>query len=850
MEPRIEGRSVGAPGLRSPGSGPGVAASSTGWAHARGPRRGGHLMDRILLAALTSSVGLFVAACLHPVPARPVMVWRLRHMLALPAYVAGWLHYGAFTFMGAGLLTLPLVLGTVVFVRKGWLAVRDRRRGMLLAAWFQLQVLLSAGCLSFLDVGVAWSGGLFGNGLATLLAGGIGQIDATLVVALLDAALFCAIAGIAPRTVLKALYVLWGAWADLMERLWHMVWQVLRKVRHASVWGDLRNRAGAYAGAMKDDLPRASQVTTAPEARPPEATNGATSVASTAPPAPEPHSEDMLWDLLREILPFVLSEGSVSQIRQRFSRANIEPEAVRREVRALKVREELERNRFLAGMFERHHVHDPVQREQCLAAIAAEPRYDEAWLLGLLPSGGGSHPEPPRGGVAGPPTPAGTPGAQARPSGSAKAGPPVSSSNASPGRQEMSVAGSQPECAPTAAWNRATPNPFERQVLPEALWAVAAHLPRGLHAKAIRRCLREMASRRVSLGSAEAMRRMREAAASVVAQQQAWEEDRHQHSALTGIERHVMDAPPVDFDDVAGMESLKSELITAVELPILHPEVLKNYVADGHRSRGILVYGAPGCGKSYFARAAAGEFSRRFGLKVVNVPLEWVKGQHWSKHIQALAEAFDYAEAHAPCIVLWDELDALCSDPQKTRRKYDAELSAQFKQRLEGLSQGDALIIHIATTNYPWNLELPLLRPGRFDSLHELMPPDEEARRQFMALRLAGIRLGNDIVPQKVLDWTRGCTVAEIQGYLDAVTQLPLQAWQAAGKTGEPRPVSMADFAQERPRLNRKSYEAWRLEAQRALSSPSCQGMAGFIRLSDPAASHGVPRQPSPISVV
>lgn len=855
MEPRIEGRSAGAFHPGAPGAGPGVAASSTGWAHARRPGRRGQLMDRMWLAALTFSVGLFVAACLHPVPVRPVMVWRLRHMLALPGYLAAWMHYGAFGFMGAGLLTLPFALGTMVFIHKGWLAVRDRRRAILLAAWFQFQVLLSAGCLSFLDVGVAWSGGLVGNGIANLMAGGVGQIGATLVVALLDAALVCAVAGIAPRSVLKALYVLWGAWADLMERLWHMAWRALQKVRGASVWGELRHRAEAYAGALREDLPRPGQVTTASEVHPhglapPAPGKGAPPSVPPAPPAPAAHAGDPLEGLLREILPFVLSEKSLCQLRENFSRGHADQEAFRQEIRACKVREELERNRFLAGMFERHQILDPILREKCLAAIAAHPGYEEAWLLGLLHSDDGSPAKPTVETVSSPPSPAGTRGEPARPSPSVKAGPPPAESKASPGRQGASAAGSHAECPPPTAWNRATPNPFDRQALPEALWAVAAHLPRGLHAKAIRRCLREMASHHVSLDSTEAMRLMREAAASVEAQQQAWEEDRHHHSALSGIERHVMDAPPVDFDDVAGMESLKSELITAVELPILHPEVLKNYVADGHRSRGILIYGAPGNGKSYFARAAAGEFSRRFGLKVVNVPLEWVKGQHWSKHIQALGEAFDYAEAHAPCIVLWDELDALCSDPQKTRRKYDAELSAQFKQRLEGLSQGDALIIHIATTNYPWNLELPLLRPGRFDSLHELLPPEEEARRQFMALRLAGIHLGNDIAPQKVLDWTHGCTIAEIQGYLDAVTQLPLQAWQAAGKTGEPRPVSMADFARERPRLDRKSYEAWRTEALRALSAPSCQGMAQFIRLSDPTASHGVPRQPSQIKAV
>jgi hypothetical protein len=833
MEPRVKNRSAGAIDSAVPGFIPGPMRLSHGWGRALRSPRTGRLVDRLLLAALTSSVSLFVAACLHPVPARPVMVWRLRHALALPAYVGGWIHYEAFTFLGAGLFTLPLVLGTAFFLRKGWLAGRDPRRTMLLAAWFQLQVLLSAGCLSFLELGPAWSGGVIGDGLAKFLAGGIGQIGATLVAALLGVGLLCAIAGIALRTVVKAVYTLWGAWADLMERLWHMAWQVLQKVRGASVWGDLRNRAGAYVVALKDGLPQPSQVTTSAAGRSLDPAKEAASGGSTVPPVPAPPRGEDLDPYLQEILPFKLTEGAVRTLREKVSRGHTGPEALRQEIRALKVREELERNRFLAAMFERHQIHDPFLREKCLVAIAAEPRYDEAWLLGLLRAGEGSHPEPPRGAVAGHPTPAGPPGAQASQSPSAKAGSPASSPKASPGRQEMSVADPLAGCEPRKAGNRPIPNPFERQAIPEELWAVAAHLPRGLHAKAIRRCLREMASRHVALDSPQAMALMREAAASVAAQQQASEEDRRQRSALTGIERHVMAAPPVDFDDVAGMESLKSELITAVELPLLHPEVFKNYVADGHRGRGILVYGAPGCGKSYFARATAGEFSRRFGLKVVNVPLEWVKGQHWSKHIRALAEAFDYAEAHAPCIVLWDELDALCSDPLKTRRKYDAELSAQFKQRLEGLSQGDALIIHIATTNYPWNLELPLLRPGRFDSLHELLPPDEEARRQFIALRLAGIPLANDIVPQEVLDWTAGCTIAEIQGYLDAVTQLPLQAWQAGGKIGGPRPVSMADFAQERPRLGRKSYEAWRLEAQRALSSPSCQGMAEFIRLRE-----------------
>jgi transitional endoplasmic reticulum ATPase len=187
----------------------------------------------------------------------------------------------------------------------------------------------------------------------------------------------------------------------------------------------------------------------------------------------------------------------------------------------------------------------------------------------------------------------------------------------------------------------------------------------------------------------------------------------------------------VHWDDVGGLEQVKRSIREYVELPLLRPELMENYrIKSG---RGILLFGPPGCGKTHVMRAAANE---------LNVPMQIVNGPELVSALAGESEAavrdvLYRARENAPSIVFFDEIDALASkDSMKTPEVSRAV--SQFLTEMDGLKPKDKVII-IATTNRPQTLDPALLRPGRFDKIFYVPPPDEKARVDILKIHLRGI---------------------------------------------------------------------------------------------------------------
>ena len=274
-----------------------------------------------------------------------------------------------------------------------------------------------------------------------------------------------------------------------------------------------------------------------------------------------------------------------------------------------------------------------------------------------------------------------------------------------------------------------------------------------------------------------------------------------------------------DFDWVAGMSDLKARLETAIA-GCLDPEEIKAVEAvTGKRpsGSGVLLYGAPGTGKTFVARAAAGEYARKHGLRFINVETQAVKGIYHGKRVERLGDIFEFIKERAPCIVLWDEIDGVASDPEMGGSKGDRETSTIFKQQLDRGDTGKSPIIHIGTTNFPEQLELALVRPGRLSPIH-IGPPDPKARWAIIEMYLAQRSIEN-IDIEMLVKWTASNTAVEIKQIFEEVDGYLLSEMRESG-IKEPRVRQLEDFERAKNSLKTKGFAAWLSKKKHILKQP------------------------------
>jgi SpoVK/Ycf46/Vps4 family AAA+-type ATPase len=182
------------------------------------------------------------------------------------------------------------------------------------------------------------------------------------------------------------------------------------------------------------------------------------------------------------------------------------------------------------------------------------------------------------------------------------------------------------------------------------------------------------------------------------------------------------------FDQVGGMEEIKRVIHRMVILPQSRPELYEKY---GRKSGGgVMLYGPPGCGKTLLARATAGEC----GLPFVNVRIEDVMDPYLGVSERNLHTAFERARANGPCVLFLDELDALAFARHKHGGSEARRLVDVLLQELDAIgSENDGLLV-LAATNAPWDVDEAMLRPGRFDRVIFVPPPDEPARADILTV--------------------------------------------------------------------------------------------------------------------
>ncbi|NLF09704.1 MAG: AAA family ATPase [Pirellulaceae bacterium] len=259
---------------------------------------------------------------------------------------------------------------------------------------------------------------------------------------------------------------------------------------------------------------------------------------------------------------------------------------------------------------------------------------------------------------------------------------------------------------------------------------------------------------------------------------QAWQGD----SAAPDID---LERPKISFADVGGMDSVKEEIALKIIHPLKHPEIYRAYgkTVGG----GILMYGPPGCGKTHLARATAGEIQARFISVGINDVLEmWIGNSERNLH-----ELFEQARYNQPCVLFFDEADALGGRRSDMLSGGARQLINQFLAELDGVDGSNEGVLILAATNAPWHVDPAFRRPGRFDRIVFVPPPDRAGRAAILRVHCAGKPVDNldfDYLAKK----TDGFSGADLKAVVDMAVETKLRQAMISGKIA---PLDSKDLA-------------------------------------------------------
>jgi SpoVK/Ycf46/Vps4 family AAA+-type ATPase len=240
----------------------------------------------------------------------------------------------------------------------------------------------------------------------------------------------------------------------------------------------------------------------------------------------------------------------------------------------------------------------------------------------------------------------------------------------------------------------------------------------------------------------------------------------------------------IRLSDVGGMAEVKARLEAAFLAPLRNAELAALY---GKRLRGgLMLYGPPGCGKTYIARAVAGELGAAF----LAVSLADVLDMYVGQSERNLHELFETARRAAPCVLFLDEIDALGHKRSQTRGSGMRGTVNQLLAELDGVQGRNEGVFVLAATNHPWDVDSALRRPGRLDRTLLVLPPDTEAREAILRTHLRGRPVGA-IDFGLVAKRTDGFSGADLAHLCDTAAETALLA---AARSATVRPIEMPDL--------------------------------------------------------
>ena len=246
-----------------------------------------------------------------------------------------------------------------------------------------------------------------------------------------------------------------------------------------------------------------------------------------------------------------------------------------------------------------------------------------------------------------------------------------------------------------------------------------------------------------------------------------------------------IERPKVNFNDVGGMDQLKEEIRLKIIHPLNHPELYRAYGKP--IGGGILMYGPPGCGKTHLARATAGEIKAAFmSVGISDVLDMWIGSSEKNLH-----SLFEQARDNKPCVLFFDEVDALGARRSDMQHSAGRHLINQFLAEMDGIQDNHDGLLILAATNSPWHLDPAFRRPGRFDRILFVPPPDATARASILRILCRGKPI-QDLDYAHLAKKTENFSGADLKAVLDLAIEAKLKE---AIKAGVPQPLSTRDLA-------------------------------------------------------
>ena len=254
----------------------------------------------------------------------------------------------------------------------------------------------------------------------------------------------------------------------------------------------------------------------------------------------------------------------------------------------------------------------------------------------------------------------------------------------------------------------------------------------------------------------------------------------------------------VTLADVGGLADVKARLEAAFLTPMRNPRLRQLY---GKSLRGgLMLYGPPGCGKTFLARAVAGELGARF----LSVSLADVLDMYIGQSERNLRDLFELARRSAPCVLFLDEVDAIGQKRTNLRNNLMRSTVNQLLSEMDSVGNDNEGVFVLAATNAPWDVDVALRRPGRLDRTLLVLPPDQPAREAILRYHLRDRPIA-EIDPRRLAQRTDGLTGADLAHVCETAAE---RALMDSARTGDVRPIGMADLEHAIGEV-RPSARAW-----------------------------------------
>ena len=294
------------------------------------------------------------------------------------------------------------------------------------------------------------------------------------------------------------------------------------------------------------------------------------------------------------------------------------------------------------------------------------------------------------------------------------------------------------------------------------------------------------------------------------------------------IREVIVEIPEVRWSDIGGLDDIKQELRESIEWPMKYPHVFEKMGIEP--PKGILLFGPPGTGKTLLAKAVATESGANFiAIRGPEVLSKWV-----GESEKAIRQIFKRARMVAPAVVFFDEIDSIASIRGSDPSGVIDRIVNQLLTELDGIQPLRRVVV-VAATNRPDLLDPALLRPGRFDKLIYVTPPDYRARLEIFKVHTRKIPLSENVSLEELASKTEGYTGADIAAVCKEAVMLALR--EVYSKTGSLQAIKvdikhfMNALSKIPPSLNKADIEIYERLA-RELKRASTSG--GFKRISSP----------------